>query len=154
LAETYACRGLQTFAEGAKKRTPSRTATHAEASSFLDAALRLEKYRAPRLRCVHEAPLPVPLTFPKVFPGSPPPLSAAATARLRSGAAHGRVLAGIRENWIRAARAAAGKAALRAWGVEDDEIQEVAERALEMKRGYDDDDDDDRGESEDELDQM
>ena len=52
------------------------------------------------------------------------------------------------------ARAAAGRAALRAWGVDDDEVEEVSERMLELRRGYADEDDPEDEDDDDELEQM
>ena len=70
-------------AEAYASRAGERAAEMSLAS--LDAALRLERYRVPRLRCVSEAPLPLPLTFPAVFAGrARGPRFAAATARAAS----------------------------------------------------------------------
>ncbi len=164
-AEAYASRGV--YERVQTNPAPSRSNARSNASSFerrrssaasslasLDAALRLERYRAPRLRFVSEAPLPLPLTFPEAFAGSPPPRFAAATARLASTPAFARVLSRARDGWARAARAAAGRAALRAWGVGDDEVEEVSERVLELRRGYADDDDPEDDGDDDELEQM
>ena len=81
------------------------------------------------------------------------PNSYAATARLASSPAFARVLSRARDGWARAARAAAGRAALRAWGVDDDEVEEVSERVLELRRGYADEDDPE-DDDDDELEQM
>ena len=154
-AEAYASRGVYE-----RVQTPSSSGTSFERASAasslasLDAALRLERYRAPRLRFVSEAPLPLPLTFPEAFAGRPPPRFAAATARLASTPAFARALSNARDGWARAARAAAGRAALRAWGVDDDEVEEVSERMLELRRGYADEDDPEDEDDDDELEQM
>lgn len=124
-----------------------RHASAYESSLALDAALRLERYRAPRLRCVSEAPLPLPLTFPSVFgrggaTSSETPRFVSATTRLRSSASYGTTLANIRQGWQRASRSATGKAALRAWGVDDDELEETSEKLWDAQRAYGGDDDD------------
>ena len=64
------------------------------------------------------------------------------------------MLSNARDGWARAARAAAGRAALRAWGVNDDEVEEVSERMLELRRGYADEDDPEDEDDDDELEQM
>ena len=160
-AEAYASRGVyervQTNPAPSRSNASSferRRSSAASSLASLDAALRLERYRAPRLRFVSEAPLPLPLTFPEAFAGSPPPRFAAATARLASTPAFARALSRARDGWARAARAAAGRAALRAWGVDDDEVEEVSERVLELRRGYADDDDPEDEGDDDELEQM
>ena len=162
-AEAYASRGVYervqtnpnpSCSNAAFKRASFERASAASSLASLDAALRLERYRAPRLRFVSEAPLPLPLTFPEAFAGRPPPRFAAATARLASTPAFARVLSRARDGWARAARAAAGRAALRAWGVGDDEVEEVSERVLELRRGYADDDDPEDEGDDDELEQM
>ena len=145
LAESYAIRGAA--------RSASATATPAEARGALDAALSRERARAPRLRFASAAPLPLPLPFPRVF-GAPPglnPSSAPAMTRLASAAAFGGALRATEEGWRRAARGAIGRATLRAWGVADDDAEEIGETLATMRRGYDDDDDADDF-SEDELD--
>ena len=113
-----------------------------------------------------EAPLPVPLTFPRAFSlekknepkktnrGHGSPSFIWATARVASSPAFGRVLTATKDGWHRAARGAAGRAALRAWGVDDDEVEEVAERVLELRRGYADDDADDTDDDDEELEQI
>jgi hypothetical protein len=158
-AEAYASRGVYERVQTNPSRSNAVSASFERASAAsslasLDAALRLERYRAPRLRFVSEAPLPLPLTFPEAFAGRPPPRFAAATARLASTPAFARALSRARDGWARAARAAAGRAALRAWGVDDDEVEEVSERVLELRRGYADDDDPEDESDDDELEQM
>ena len=164
LAEAYATRGARWSSSSSSSSSSSGSlkkifASAAASLASLDAALSLERYRAPRLRLVSEAPLPVPLTFPRAFSlekkrgekgekGSP--RFVAATARLASSPAFARVLSAARDGWTRAARGAAGRAALRAWGVDDDEVEEVAERVLELRRGYADDDADDADDDDDE----
>ena len=143
LAETYISRGARVTVGGlgASVGKQSRHASSAEASLALDAAIRLERYRCPRLRCVTEAPLPVPLTFPHVFGGEKAmPKFVSATARLRSSASYGAVLSNVRLGWQRASKSATGKAALRAWGVDDDELEETSERLWEQQRAYAEDD--------------
>ena len=145
LAESYAIRGAA--------RSAAAVATPAEARGALDAALSLERARAPRLRFASAAPLPLPLPFPRVFgaPPGPNPSSAPAMTRLASAAAFGGALRATEEGWRRAARGAVGRATLRAWGVADDDAEEIGETLATMRRGYDDDDDADDF-SEDELD--
>ena len=164
LAEAYATRGARRSPEAslvAESRNDFKNFASAAASlASLDAALSFERYRAPRLRFVSEAPLPVPLTFPRAFSlgkgetnrGSPSFVGA--TARFASSPAFGRVLSNTKDGWHRAARGAAGRAALRAWGVDDDEVAEVAERVLELRRGYADDDADDTDDDDEELEQI
>jgi|TARA_B110000971_G_scaffold76957_2_gene79050 hypothetical protein len=150
LAETYVTRGGHVVVgEGNNSSNASahRHASAYESSLALDAALRLERYRAPRLRCVSEAPLPLPLTFPSVFgrggaTSSETPRFVSATTRLRSSASYGTTLANIRQGWQRASRSATGKAALRAWGVDDDELEETSEKLWDAQRAYGGDDDD------------
>ena len=145
LAESYAIRGA------AKDATTA--ATPAEARGALDAALSRERARAPRLRFASAAPLPLPLPFPRVFgtPPGPNPSSAPAMTRLASAGAFGGALRATEEGWRRAARGAIGRATLRAWGIADDDAEEIGETLATMRRGYDDDDDADDF-SEDELD--
>ena len=145
LAESYAIRGAA--------RSAAAIATPAEARGALDAALSRERARAPRLRFASAAPLPLPLPFPRAFgtPPGPNPSSAPAMTRLASAAAFGEALRATEEGWRRAARGAVGRATLRAWGVADDDAEEIGETLATMRRGYDDDDDADDF-SEDELD--
>jgi hypothetical protein len=168
LAEAYATRGARRSPEAslvAESRNDFKNfASAASSLASLDAALSFERYRAPRLRFVSEAPLPVPLTFPRAFSlekkngetnrGHGSPSFIGATARVASSPAFGRVLTATKDGWHRAARGAAGRAALRAWGVDDDEVEEVAERVLELRRGYADDDADDTDDDDEELEQI
>ena len=64
------------------------------------------------------------------------------------------MLSNARDGWARARRAQPGRAALRAWGVNDDEVEEVSERMLELRRGYADEDDPEDEDDDDELEQM
>ena len=68
------------------------------------------------------------------------PKFVSATARLRSSASYGAVLSNVRLGWQRASKSATGKAALRAWGVDDDELEETSERLWEQQRAYAEDD--------------
>jgi hypothetical protein len=169
LAEAYATRGARRSPEASASSSESRNdfknfASAAASLASLDAALSFERYRAPRLRFVSEAPLPVPLTFPRAFRmekkngetnrGHGSPSFIGATARFASSPAFARVLSNTKDGWHRAARGAAGRAALRAWGVDDDEVEEVAERVLELRRGYADDDADDTDDDDEELEQI
>ena len=143
-AEVYVARGWRVNGPDDNSRT---AATPSQTRDALDAALRYEAYRAPRLRCAVSAPLPLPLPFPRVFGnggsknGGPNPRECAAMTRLVSTGAYGAVLTSINAGWKRAVRGSAGKAMVRSWGYGDDDLEEVSESLATAAYAYGGDDD-------------
>ena len=142
-AEVYVARGWRVNGPDGS----NTAATPSSARDALDAALRYEAYRAPRLRCAVSAPLPLPLPFPRVFGnggdknGGPNPRECAAMTRLVSTGAYGAVLTSINAGWKRAVRGSAGKAMVRSWGYGDDDLEEVSESLATAAYAYGGDED-------------
>jgi hypothetical protein len=140
-AEVYVARGWRVNGPDGS----NTAATPSSARDALDAALRYEAYRAPRLRCAVTAPLPLPLPFPRVFGGSKNgslnPRECAAMTRLVSTGAYGAVLTSINAGWKRAVRGSAGKAMVRSWGYGDDDLEEVSESLATAAFAYGGDED-------------
>ena len=112
------------------------------ANVVLDAVSSLALYRCPRRRCVVDAPIPIPLPFPKLF-HPPAPISLDATFRLTTSAATARVLDATARDYLRASASAVGKAVLRAWSLDDAcESAELLESLRSQARAYAGDDDD------------
>ena len=142
-AEVYVARGWRVNDTDGS----STAATPSQTRDAMDAALRYEAYRAPRLRCAVSSPLPLPLPLPRVFGnggdknGSPNPRECAAMTRLLSTGAYGAVLTSINAGWKRAVRGSAGKAMVRSWGYGDDDLEEVSESLATAAFAYGGDED-------------
>ncbi len=153
LAELLSMRGLR--AEGGAA-FPDPSAAHAAAT----AALRAAAVRCPRALCAAAAPLPIPLSYPRILhqrpPGAPSasasaarppnPEAAPALARLSAGADFAPLLRATAADFCRLAGGAVGRAAMASWGYSALDADEAAESLRAQAAAYTSDDDDDDNE--------
>jgi hypothetical protein len=154
LVEAYVLRGLRWGDADARAPAADTAAAHAAAQ----AALRAAGVRCVRSLCAAAAPLPVPLSFPRILhrsasaataPQSPPPNPAecAALSRMAATEEWGPLLRDTAGDFRRLARGAAGAAALCSWGYSTCDAEESAEALCTLAAAYtsDGDSDDDDG---------
>jgi hypothetical protein len=157
LVEAYALRGLRWG--DADARAPF-AADAAAAHAAAQAALRAAGVRCVRALCAAGAPLPVPLSYPRILhrsasaasapqPPPPNPAEVSALSRLAATEEWGPLLRDTAADFRRLARGAAGAAAMRSWGYSACDADESAEGLSTLAAAYTSDgdsDEDDGGE--------